>query len=93
MPNIVDQRVDENGIYIKVGTGAEVTITTAEILANYQSQIGTVPARRLLTREWIKDRIDHYCGADQIGYTNIDVDFDENTGIPTLLITGGLFDD
>lgn len=93
MANIVEQRVDSDGIYVKVGDGRDVTITTQNILDHYNTEPGTVPEKRLKTREWIKDRITQICGTENIGYQEIDVDFNEATGEPTNLTVGGLLDD
>lgn len=88
MPNIVEQRMDSSGVYLRGANGKEVTITTTQILDHYDLEIGTMQQKILGTREWARNGIVFDLGEDMVSLEEIDFDFDPATGVPTLLSIG-----
>ena len=86
MASISEQRVDENGIYIRAGNGRDILISPREILDRYSSASGTTEEKRLIAREYVKNRIEQFLGRDMVAYEAIDIDFNMATGQPTSLI-------
>jgi hypothetical protein len=88
MPNIVEQRIDSTGIYLRASSGADVTVTQQQILDHYTDTAGTEQQRILDTREWVRSGVSFALGEDQVDTTEIDFDFNPANGEPTLLSIG-----
>jgi len=76
--NVVEQRINRNGIYIRVPYGREITITREEILAAFLQN------GRDSTRTIIRQRIESEIGAELLPEHLIDIEFDDD-GTPTEL--------
>ena len=76
------QRVDQDGIYVKVSSGLEVTITPTVIKDKYDNETGSDEQRRIKTRIYIKSLIEGALGSYQLPTAKMDLDFDPETGIP-----------
>lgn len=79
MPNIRSQIVgplgakapsglpgDQVGLYIQASDGHEVTITRADIFAQWQAATGTVPQRVAIVLAWVRAQIETVLGTNQI---------------------------
>lgn len=89
MPDIVEQRVTKDEIYIKSSSGSEFTLTRSAIKDHFQNETGNAIVRKERTMEWIKDQILASLGPTVIEVRNVIVDVnvdDDNEGI-TLEIT------
>lgn len=66
MPNIREQRVDEDGIYIVASDGRSFSLTRAEAIAHFKGQSGTRAKKRQVTIDWVKQSIEAALGAEQV---------------------------
>jgi hypothetical protein len=86
MPNIVEQALNENELYLKSSSGSEVTVTKAGILAYQNTLAGSDEA---VTKTRV---VSHFCdvisaalGAENVASDQIELDYDYATGRPTSL--------
>lgn len=66
MPNIREQRVDADGIYIVASDGRTFSLTRAEAIAHFKSETGTRAKKRAATIQWVKQSIETALGAEQV---------------------------
>lgn len=81
MPNIIEQRVDASGIYIKASDGREITLTKQQI-RNMTRKIS--PKAAQVAR--VKQEIEDFLGAEQVPIAVMDFDFDQSDGTPLSLV-------
>jgi len=79
----------KRGVHLQASDGRSITLTRADVLANFASQTGTRAARKLKTMQWVKDQIVAALGAEQIDPAGIAHDFDDATGEVTALEVAG----
>jgi hypothetical protein len=84
MPNIRSQSIGINGIELVASDGRSITLTTADILAHFQSERGGKPARITATIAWVKLQIENALGPEQVPQSLIDFDFDDVAGLKHL---------
>lgn len=66
MPNIREQRIDADGIYIVASDGRTFSLTRAEAMAHFRGQTGTRAKKRAATIDWVKQSIESALGAEQV---------------------------
>lgn len=66
MPNIREQRIDANGIYIVASDGRTFSLTREDAVAHFKSQTGTRAKKRTATIQWVKQSIETALGAEQV---------------------------
>ena len=81
---IIQQRVDENGIYIRTIEG-EFTLTRQEIRSIYLATSGSTSARRAATIAEVKSRIESAFQNDPILASKTSFSFDSTAGSPRTL--------
>lgn len=84
MPNIREQRVDLNGIYIKASDGREITLTRGQIHALTNPHLPDKAVARMKVMQAIENAL----GAEQVPVDLIEFDFDESDGRPIRLEIG-----
>lgn len=72
--------IGRRGLHMVASDGRTFTVTRAEIVANFLSQTGTVPQRKIKTLLWLRQSVRDALGVEQVDTTNITVDIDESTG-------------
>lgn len=90
MPNIRQQRVSKDEIYIQTSDGREITITRTDIQNFYAAQTGNAAARKAATITEFKQRIQDAVGLEQIAIAQIAMDFNaaDLAAAMTLEVTG-----
>ncbi len=88
MPNIISQRVDDNGIYIKTSNGREYSHTPASVLdkldkATKDDKTGDKEAVKTKVKNTICAEIIAALGADMLTPEDITFLFDEKDGKAT----------
>ena len=84
MPNIRSQSIGINGIELVASDGRSITLTTADILAHFQSEKGGKPARITATIAWVKLQIENAVGPEQVPQSLINFDWDDIQGMKNL---------
>lgn len=72
--------VGKRGLHMVASDGRAFTVTRAEIVANFLSQTGTRPQRKVKTLLWLRQGIRDALGAEQVDVTSVTADIDEDTG-------------
>ena len=90
MAVIVEQEVSETRLYIRAADGKTVEIFPTEVLNYFNSISGDEATRRILTRDYIKNKCVTTLTISNISFYEIDVDFDISTGQITQFATGDI---
>jgi hypothetical protein len=86
MPSIRSQKIDSTGIQITASNGKTFSVTTAKVLSNFKSQLGTTAQKKALTLSWLKSNIESALGKEEVPVSKIlNIDFDTITGTVTVL--------
>lgn len=88
--NIREQRVDENGIYIKASNGKEITIKSTDMMGWYNDErlnnpLATKAENKSKAEDKVKQRIVEALGAEQIDINTLNFDYNPDTGKPDKL--------
>lgn len=81
MPNIRAQRIDADGLDITASDGRTFSLTRAQVIAHFQAENGSKPAKIAATIQWVKDGIEAALGPEQVPASLIDFDFDDVQGL------------
>jgi hypothetical protein len=82
VPNILGQRIDNTGIWVKGSNGNEINLTKADIRARYLLETGSAAARKAKTIAWIQTQIETAIGDHLVPAANVRVDFRDSDGEP-----------
>lgn len=85
---IVEQRINSQGIYIRVSNGKSISLTKEAIIQKYKTLTGPAADRKVATAEWVIDSIVQELGEDMISRDSLMVEFDEKTGQVRTLKSG-----
>ncbi len=86
MPNIIEQTVSKDGIYIKATNGNVFQVTREEIKAHYATETGNAATRKANTIAWLKNQIVLALGSDMVSTVNINTNFDTTDDTQPLLL-------
>lgn len=91
MASLRGARVDDDGIWMQAADGRQVTITRADLRAQFLAATGSRSAKRAAVMTWLKTTIVAALGSEQIDASQITFDFDDQhatrPGRPTRLET------
>lgn len=87
MPNVREQRVSKDEIYIQASDGREYTITRAGVLAIYGTKTGNAAARKAATIADIKAQIVAALGEEQVDALLCDLDFSPTDSNASMLLS------
>src|SRR3990167_3251898 len=76
--NLIEQRLDENGIYLKASNGKTVTITKQDLMLNNAVQLGTKDQKKTQTEDWVVQKIIAALGEDMVSADDVSFLMDEN---------------
>ena len=82
--NLIEQRLDENGIYLKASNGKTVTITKQDLMLNNAVQLGTKDQKKTQTEDWVVQKIIAALGEDMVSADDVSFLMDENATPVTL---------
>lgn len=77
MPNLREQRVSKDEMFIAATNGQTVTITRADVVAHFATETGTRAQRRQKTRAWVVEQIRAALGDDILDPAKVTADFDD----------------
>lgn len=89
MPNIRSQSITSSGLSIVASDGRSITLTRAQVIANFQSQTGSRAAKIAATIAWVKQQIQAALGPEQVPALLTDFDFDDVQGLKSLGFRSG----
>lgn len=84
MPNLRSQSIDANGLSMVASDGRSITLTRAQVIANFQTQTGSRAAKIAATIQWVKDSITTALGAEQVPAFLTDFSYDDVQGFKSL---------
>lgn len=84
MPNLRSQSIDTNGLSLVASDGRSFALTSAEVIAHFQSLNGSKPSRIADTIQWVKDSIEAALGPEQVPAFLVDFNFDDIQGLKNL---------
>lgn len=71
------------GIYVQASDGREFVVTKRMVRERFQIETGTVPARKLKVKLWLRQQLVAALGAEQIDPAGVEHEFDESDGTPS----------
>lgn len=75
---IVEQRIDENGIYIRTSDGREFKMNTSQIASRISAESGSRLTRKIKAESWTADEIVKILGEANITKDMLRISLDEN---------------
>lgn len=80
MPNIVEQHVSSERLFIRVSNGRTVEVSPARFKQEFDRLTGTRTRKRADALAWLKQHIVDTLGAEMVDAAALDLNFDDATG-------------